>query len=101
MHAKVSEMLPNFETSPFITRNEYIKMSSNAKKNRTQKKKKRRKKSPNNLNKTSKSKRKSPTTSDLMKMMESSPDSGDQNGVRSLLNQFNSLTLEKKRDTCI
>ena len=96
--ATVSEMLPNFETSPFITRNEYIKMSSNAKKNRTQKKKKRRKKSPNNLNKTSKSKRKSPTTSDLMKMMESSPDSGDQNGVRSLLNQFNSLTLEKKRE---
>ena len=33
-----------------------------------------------------------------MKMMESSPDSGDQNGVRSLLNQFNSLTLEKKRE---
>lgn len=97
----VSERLPNSTTSPFITRNEYIKMSSNAKKNRTQKKKKRRKKSPKNLNKISKSKRRSPTTSDLMKMMKhskSSPDSGDQNGVRSLLNQFNSLTLEKKKE---
>ena len=97
----VSERLPNSATSPFITRNEYIKMSSNAKKNRTQKKKKRSKKSPKNLNKISKSKRRSPTTSDLMKMMKhskSSPDSGDQNGVRSLLNQFNSLTLEKKKE---
>ena len=87
---------PHKTISPFITRNEYKKMSSKASRKKKPRKMKKRRKKRNGKNKI----RRSPSPNELMSMMNNgyeSPQQQQGDGVQSLLQQFNILNMEEKK----